>query len=228
MKMILKTTFTLISIIHLTSCGVSKSNSNNVNTAINASTNTSTKILSSCAQNKNADISVNISASAYSSGEINPNYIKIKFNYLSENITKAGHRVQFYKWKVSNNQIIHDQSPLSVSTYNLTTKGLTSYAVSEFQATDIKASLGYLVELNDPNYSYQVLKMIVLNSTGTTVVAQINMLIPQFAAQPAQYSYNNDGTIRAQDLQDLHPLKNVDTTGWSDTNYKNYFASYCF
>jgi len=217
---------TLISslILILSSCGTSKSGSS----ATSNLSSQNQKVLASCAQNTNSQVSVNISAAAYSNGSINPSYVKIKFNSISSTLKQSGYKLIAYKWKVSNNQIVYDNNPLDISTYNLSTKAVTDYAETEKQMSSINTTSGYLIDLNDTTNSYQVLKLIITNSTGTEVISQINMLIPQFAAIPSHYAYNTDGTVRAQNLQDLHPLKNIDTSAWSSANFQQYFSNYCF
>jgi len=218
-----KITMALMSLLVLTSCGTSKSGTTSA-----SATSTTQKVLASCAQNSNSLISLNISAAAYANGSINPNYIKLKFNSISSTVKQSGYRLLLYKWKVSNNQIVYDNTPLDISVYDLSTKAVTTYAETEKLTTSLSTSVGYLINLNDSSNSYQVLKLVVVNSSGTEVVTQLNMLIPQFAAVPSQYSYNTDGSIRAQNLQDLHPLKSIDTSAWSSTNFQQYFANYCF
>ena len=220
-SMKLTTVFSLL--LLLSSCGTSKSGTTSA-----SATSTTQKVLASCAQNSNSLISLNISAAAYSNGSINPSYIKIKFNSIASTVKQSGYRLLFYKWKVSNNQTVYDNTPLDISVYDLSTKAVTAYAESEKQTSSLSTGVGYLVDLNDTSNSYQVLKLVVVNSAGTEVITQLNMLIPQFAAVPSQYSYNTDGSVRAQNLQDLHPLKNIDTSAWSSTNFQQYFANYCF
>lgn len=223
MKSTLKFVILFNALYLLSSCGTSKSG-----TTSSVSSMSSQKVLASCSQSANSLLSLKLSAAAYANGSINPGYVKIKFNSISSTVQQSGYRLILYKWKVSNNQVVYDNSPLGISVYDLSTKAVTAYAESEKQTSSLSTSVGYLVDLNDTSNSYQVLKLVVVNSTGTEVITQLNMLIPQFAAVPSQYSYNTDGSVRAQNLQDLHPLKNIDTSTWSSTNFQQYFANYCF
>jgi hypothetical protein len=53
-------------------------------------------------------------------------------------------------------------------------------------------------------------------------------LIPQFLASPEDYKYNSNGTMRAELLQQLHPLYGQDVSGWSFSQIQESFDQYCF
>ncbi|MFN3454486.1 MAG: hypothetical protein ACK41T_05945 [Pseudobdellovibrio sp.] len=214
----------LSSFIALSSCGTQKSNSANPTTATSSSS--AYKSLASCYKNVSNDISLNISAVSENSS-INPNWIKIKFNFLSSQVTKSGNFIKFYKWKALGSQYYVDNTPLSATAYNLTTKNSVGSATNSISTTSITTTNGYSIELNDPSAAYQVLKAVVYTSSGA-VVAQIDTLIPQFYASYSDYGYNKDGSVRPESLKGLHPLKNTDTSAWTAETYTNYYNSFCF
>lgn len=226
---LLTTTLTLtVAILALSSCG-SKKSSHSETTIIQSSTaeNVGQKILTSCQKSTGTDMSVHISAVKNSSGVINNNLVKIKFSRLSTSITQSGNTVRFFKWRVSGSSALLDSNPLEVTRYVLSSGLVDDSTRTSITATSVTLSQGFYINLNDADGIYQVLKAVVYNSSGS-VVAQQNILIPQFLAAPSDYAYNTDGSTRAQVLRNLHPLASTDVTGWTSTNYVNYFQATCF
>lgn len=217
------------SILTLTSCGSKKSSAASTTTIVQSSTvtNASSKLVTSCQKAVSTDMSVNISAIQTSSGAINNSLVKIKFNRLSAAVTASGNTIAFFKWRVSGSSASLDQTALNVTRYSLSSGNVDDSTRTSITASSVTTSQGYYIDLNDADGIYQVLKAVVYNSSGA-VVAQQNILIPQFLAVPADYAYNSDGTARAQVLRDLHPLANVDQTGWTSSNYAGYFQATCF
>jgi len=218
----------LIAAATVSACGTSKSNSVNQNNFSSANSQlNSQKQLTNCSSSVNSDIALNINAITDSAGQIDPNWVKIKFNFLSTTATQSGNTVRFFKWKVSGGQSLLDQTPLSSQFYNLTSGQPTATAATSTSVVEISATRGLYLQLNDPSASYQVIKAVVYNSAGQ-VVSQINSLIPQFNSNLVDYSINSDGSPRAQILIDMHPLKSISTTSWSQASYTNYFQNFCF
>jgi hypothetical protein len=228
-KISIKVLSAVVMIALLTSCGTTKSDEVNKKTSasIDPVYVNYQKPLTSCNKTTNSDMSLNINAVTSSSGSINPDWVKIKFNFLSSTATQSGNVIKFFKWKVIGGQSSLDQTPLSVMFYDLSTGQLTSNASTYLSATDVTTTRGAYIQLNDTAGTYQVLKVVVYNSAGQ-VVAQMNSLIPQFNSNLSDYSTNSDGTARAQILIDIHPLSSVATTGWTQTDYANYFQNFCF
>jgi hypothetical protein len=218
---------TALSILTLSSCGTSKSNE--VNTTTNSSNNniSTQKPLANCNKSATTDMSMNISTVNDSSGQIDPNWTKVKFNFLSTKATASGNVVRFFKWKVTGSQSSLDPIPLSTMFYNLESGQPTTDATNSIPVVEIATSRGIYVQLNDSAAQYQVLKAVVYDSTGA-IVTQMNTLIPQFNSNYSEYRLNSDGSARAQVLLDLHPLKATDTTSWAQSNYSTYFQNLCF
>lgn len=228
----MKLTTTLIiatALLTLSSCGTSKSSLAAATTTVQASTvtNAGTKVVTSCQKAIGTDMSVNISAVKTSSGSINNSLVKIKFNRLSATATASGNTIRFFKWKVSGSQAYLDQTALTSTRYVLSSGEVDASAATSIAASSITTSQGYYVDLNDEAGVYQVLKAVVYSSTGS-IVAQQNILIPQFLGVAADYAYNSDGSARAQILRDLHPLATTDVTGWTSANYASYYQATCF
>ena len=225
----LTTTLTLAAaILTLSSCGSSKS-SQATTTTVQSSTveNAGNKIVTSCQKAVGTDMSVNITATKTSSGAINNSLVKIKFNRLSSLATQGGNKVVFFKWRVAGAEASMDSTPLNVSRYSLSSGNVDDSTKNYITASTVTTSQGYYIDLNDVDGVYQVLKAVVYNSAGS-VVAQQNILIPQFLGVASDYAYNSDGSARAQLLRDLHPLAATDTTGWTSATYVSYYQATCF
>lgn len=209
----------------LAACGTSKSNENtgasNNNTNVSIGTQ---KAVASCHKSADSNISMNISAVVDSSGYADPNTLKVKFNFLSTAATASGNYIQFFKWRVTGTQAYLDPAPVTFSKFALSSPAAQGSTAQLITANTVTKTDGYLLNINDPNGSFQVLKAVVYSSTGT-VVAQMNILIPQFYALYSDYLYNSDGTSRASLLTDLHPLKSLN---YNATESVTYFQSLCF
>jgi len=179
--------------------------------------------------NKSSDttnFSFNTSIVSDSSGGVSADYIKLKFNFISSNITKSGNTIRFYKWRIVGSQSVLDQTPLSVATYDFSSGQTNSALTTSLAADQVNGTYGYYIQLNDPSQVYQVIKVVAYDSSGT-VIASLNSLIPAFYANPAEYAYNSDGTARAMILQQLQPLYGT-TTGYTAAQFQSYFNQYCF
>lgn len=200
---------TLTFLALLTACGNTKSQSTNTTNSSIALATTSTLAY----YNKSADtnFSFNTSVVTDANGNVSTEYIKMKFNFLNANITKAGNVLRFFKWRVSGSQAVLDSTPLNVATYTFSSGQTNSSLASSIDANQFNGTYGLYIQLNDPSAVYQVIKVVAYDSSNT-VIATLNTLIPAFAANPTAYSYNTDGTQRAAILQQLHPLYGQTTT----------------
>ena len=216
-------------VLLLASCGTSKSShpDNTLSSTTTATSQDLAKGLASCNSRSTADMSANLSVYKYSNGTVDPRVIKLKFNSLSSELTQSGNTIRFFKWKVYQGQAVMDQTPLNVTRYSLSTQQMDTQTQTSVATTTISTSQGFYVDLNDSTLSHQVLKMAVYSSAGV-VLKQMDILIPEFKASATDYAYNSDGTMRSQNLINLHPLTGADVTGWTTQNYTNFYNSKCF
>lgn len=192
----------------------------------NTVTLTGQKPLASCTKSSDSNFSFNTAAVFDQSGMLNTNYLKLKFNFLNANITKSGNVIKFFKWKATASGTYLDPVPLNVASYDFSTGQTNSNSVSSIPATQLNGQYGLYIELNDPSQTYQVLMMVAYDSSGT-LLGKINTLIPQFAANPADYAFYADGSPRVDNLKALHPL-NGSTVTRSSSEFTAYFNQYCF
>lgn len=222
---IFKLALTTTLFVLLSSCGNTKSTQDSATS--NNFSSTSTKLLASCNKISNTGMTVSSAVVQDQMGQTDPNWLKVKFSFLSSQATATGNIVKFFKWRIANGVPSLDQNPLVVYAYNLSTGAVTSAGSNQLTASTVSATQGYYIGLNDPQESYQVIKIVVYSSTGT-VVAQSDSLIPQFYAKTSDYQYNADGSTRATGLQSLHPLASTSTSGWADSQFTSYFQAFCF
>ncbi len=226
-QQILTITLAVLAISLLTSCAVSESKQIATNSSV--ITTNPQQALASCNQSTSDNFVFNI-ANVIDSGsqQVNPEWIKVKFSFLSENITKPGYSFKFYKWRVLGGSVQLDTIPLSLSTYTITNGQTTTEPSTGVFTSQIGKQTGLYIQLKDDmSNPYQVLKVVVYKSDGT-VAAQTDALIPQFLASPIEYKTNSDGSVRSGTLQKLHPLNATDTKSWSQDQYMKNFEQYCF
>lgn len=212
----------------LSACGNSKStNGPSGELSSNRVDINSQKPLATCNKAKDANFSINTSAVTDQTGQINNDWIKIKFNFLSADMTKAGNVLKFFKWKVTGTQAILEPTPLQVAAFDFSSGQTMGNLTASLPADQINGQSGFYIQLNDPNAMFQVLKIVAYNSTGT-VIGNLNSLIPAFNASPEDYKFNSDGTARADILQQMHLLYGTSVAGQSAVQIKQSFDQYCF
>jgi hypothetical protein len=227
-QMILKLTLVLC-VAFLTACGTTKSTDDTGSSEQSSRVEVAAgKPLASCNRSTNSNLDFNASTVLNSAGVVSEQYIKIKFNFVASSLAASGYYLRLFKWRVVGAAAQLDSTPLNFNAYNLSNGTATSSAASAYFTNQISAQSGFYVDLrDDASNTYQVLKAVVYKSDGT-IAAQQNILIPQFMANPADYATNADGSTRASNLQNLHPLKGQATTGWSSTQFQQALDQYCF
>ena len=161
-------------------------------------------------------------------GQVNMDWIKLKFNYLAADLTQTKNIIKFFKWRIINNSAQLDPNPLAFTAYSLSTQNSNSESLYALYADQVNKLIGFNIRLNDdPQNPYQVLKIVVYKSDGS-ILNQSDVLIPQFLANPNDYKNNLDGSPRAENLRKLHPLHLVDVSNWTQIQFINNFDKYCF
>lgn len=214
---------TLSLLAFLSACGTNKSTTANTTSAFSLTTQ---KTLATCNKATNSDLSFSTAAVVDQSGVVNPDYVKVKFNFINANITKSGNVIKFFKWRVVGGQSVLDQTPLSVATYDFSSGQSNSALSNSIPADQFNGQYGLYVQLNDPSQVFQVLKVVAYDSTGA-VIGNLNTLIPTFYALASDYAFNADGTARSMTLQQMHLLYGS-TANYTAAQSKQYFDQYCF
>lgn len=218
-------TLAFLAVGFLTSCSTKKSDELASPAAVNIS---SQKAMASCNRLTDSNFSFSLAVVSDGSGQVNYDWLKVKFRYLSSNITQSGYTLRFYKWRMNGSVAQLDSTPLPFAAYNTSTGQTSSNQMTAIFATQVSSQNGFYVQLNDDAQNpYQALKVVAYKSDGT-VLAQADALIPQFAASPLDYKFNTDGSIRASNLQQMHPLATTDVSQWSAAQIEQHFSQYCF
>ncbi len=225
-KLVFKIAAVLAAFAMLTSCGTSKSSPvAEQSSIIPLSPN---KPLASCHRLNDSNFAMNIANVTGNEGALNPDWMKVKFSFLSADITQTGYSLRFYKWRVINGASQLDSNPLEFTAYTLSNGQQVSNPMTAVFSTQVSKDVGFYLRLNDDSaVPYQVIKVVAYKTDGT-VAAQSNVLIPQFLANPLDYATNADGSARAQLLQQLHPLFGQDVSTWSQTRLSESFQQHCF
>jgi hypothetical protein len=211
-----------------TACGTSKSDVSGSTEQSSRVEVESSKPLASCNRTDTNSFSLNVASVKGSDGKADLNWIKLKFNFLSSEVTQTGYYIRFFKWRVINNSTQLDQFPLEFNSYSLQNGVTNSYAMNGVFTNQINKQNGYYLNLKDDEANpYQVLKVVIYKNDGT-IAAQGNILIPQFLANPSDYRLNSNGSPRAQLLQDMHPLKSKNLTGWNSNQIQEAVDQHCF
>ena len=222
-----KTILTVTAIMALSSCGTSKSSVSSVEQSSRVEVSAG-KPLASCNRADNSNFSLSIANVIDSDGRANLNWVKVKFNFLSTDMTQAGYHIKFYKWRVVNNTTQLDPIPLEFNTYTLANNTTNSNTLNGLFANQVTNQIGLFINLKDDVQTpYQVLKTVVYKTDGT-IAAQGNILIPQLLANPEDYKLNPDGSPRATLLQSMHLLYGRDVSTWSTNQVQQYFDQHCF
>ena len=212
----------------LTACGNSKSNSTPADSlSSNRLDINSVKPMANCNKSADNNFSFNSAIVNDQTGQPSNDWIKIKFNFLSADMTKTGNIIKIFKWRVSATESILDPAALQFAAFDLSSGQTLGSLTNSLPAEQISGQTGYYVQLNDPNAMFQVLKIVSYDSEGK-IVGSINSLIPAFSANPADYKLNSDGTNRADILMKMHQLNGAVVTGWSAAQFKQAFDQYCF
>lgn len=226
-QQVLTLTLSLIALFFLTSCGPTKSNQALENSSL--ATLPPPQPLANC--NNVNTTSLNFSLASVieaTTGQVNMDWIKLKFNFLSVDLTQTNYTLKFFKWRIINNSAQLDPNPLVFTVFTLATGKSSSEVRSSLPATQVSKLNGFHIRLNDdPQYPYQVLKVVIYKNDGS-IAKESDILIPQFLASPLDYKLNRDGSPRAENLLKLHPLNTVDIANWSQAQLVQTFDQHCF
>lgn len=226
-EQILTIAVSILAVAFLTSCGAKKSADAIDNSSLVVGV--APQNLANCNQSVSTNLALNLAnVVEASNGQINPDWIKLKFSFLSADVTQTGYYIRFFKWRVLGSSAQLDSNPLEFSAFKLSNGQTASETMNSVFSTQVSQQFGFYLRLNDDaQYPYQVLKVVVYKTDGT-VLTQSDVLIPQFLTSPIEYKLNSDGSPRAENLQKLHPLYATDTTGWTAPQLKQSFDQHCF
>ncbi len=246
-KQICSTLLTLAAATLLTACGASNQQvAGSTDSASRESTETlgdaQTKYLAYCNQGSAAEINGKMKAFVDSSNYVRMEYVYLRLMTLPATFKAGNSYISLWKWMANPSGYTNlDPSPLSFALMNPSTgQYLTSWktVLKWSDVSTIASGMGHtdpqtffnsvniLVDLKDPNGQYDVLKVASYDSSTDKAVHTMDALLPLFAANPRDYA-NDNGSVRAGVLQNLHPFKA--TAGQFTTQqYQAMANNFCF
>lgn len=242
---VLKASLLLVLVLGLTACGASKQE-NSVDLASRATdTNTADKTRAWAQCNSGSSIygtmQVNLAA-YYEGGNVRNDLMYARIANLPTDFESGNQYIQMYRWQANTSgSTFTDPTPLSFKIVNPSTGAVILQNKTSVKWLDVKTaaeSLGYgdalsffknvwiVVDLRDPSASFDVL-MTALYKSDNSSRDYANVLLPIFAADPAAYATDLDGTARNPALQALHPFKDKLNQGWTKTDFQTWANNFC-
>lgn len=167
----------------------------------------------------------------------------LKLSSVSSDFVNGSDYVNLWRWMAStSNSTYIDPTPLNFYLYDTQTAQPITGLKSSLKWADVSATattwgldsaaffqrVVLVVDLRDVNGEFDVLKLSRYSSSTNAVVDNLDMLLPLFYANPADYAYESNGALRATVLQNLHPFMNMSGQGWSTSQFASASNSYCF
>lgn len=245
-KQIFTTLLTLAALSLLTACGASNQVEGSSDSASRDVTNTigdaQTKSLAYCNQGSGSEITGKMKVFVDSANYVRMEYVYLRLTALPATFKSGNSYISLWKWLANPTGYSSlDSSPLSFALMNPTTgQYLTSWktTLKWSDVSTIASGMGYtdpqtffnnvniLVDLKDPNGQYDALKVANYDSSTNKAVNTMDALLPLFAANPKDYA-NDNGSVRASVLQNLHPFK-ASAGQFTTQQYQAMANNFCF
>lgn len=240
---LLKTIAALASITLLSACGASNQSLNSSSTLPNTYLS-SDKPLASCSETVGTDLKGRLQAVKDSAGNVRSDLVYLRLTALPSGFSSGSNYIAMWKWLANSSGYTYlDGTALEFKLINASTSQeitgwrttLTwsdvSAAASNMGVADAQAffnKVKIMVNLKDTKGEYDVLKVTSYESSTNKAVSQADGLIPLFYANPSDYAYESDGSLRADILESLHPLKSYTSQGFSGAQFKSMAEALCF
>lgn len=202
-----------------------------------------TKPIAYCNLGTGSEISAKLKA--YSDGNsFNMNYVLLRLTSLPANFSSNVSYISMWKWLANssgatyldgtalNFMLVDAASGKALTSWKKTLmwKDISSIAESK-SITDPKVffeSVTILVDLKDAAGDYDVLKITNYDLSTNTSLSQMDVLLPLFHANPADYALESNGAARSGVLQNLHPFKSYASQGFSASQFQTMANDLCF
>lgn len=239
-----KLTLTLVAMALLSACAP-RGNSSGVSDLSSrlADSTTSSKPVAYCNQTSNAGTTVKLRAYTDANGAVVNQYMILRFSELSSTFVSGSGSISMFKWLANPGGSTHiDQTALRFKIMNPSTNSSLTDWKTSLRWSDVSltaANLGYgdatsffnamkiIVDLQDANGDYDVLKVATYNSSNA-VSSEVNALLPMFYASPADYAYEVNGSARASVLKSLHPFASQASQSTTAAQFATMAQSFCF
>ncbi|MCX7978097.1 MAG: hypothetical protein N2578_03755 [Bdellovibrionaceae bacterium] len=243
---------TLILTLGLMGCAVQSSDSGQSDFASRATTpisnigpdsGNSNKPLSYCNKGESQDGALKLNLQSY----IANNTVYYQFVHILlkdvRNFEKNNSYIQFWKWQASSSGAVYvDRTPVPFKVIDkdtgieilgwrtwLTWSDLAqlSSIYQTSSASSLFSRIQILANLDDPNGDFDALKMVQYEVGSNYMMAQLDLLLPPFHANPKNYAVEKNGLPRATVLQALHPFASMNFQGWSSSQLSSMAQGLC-
>jgi hypothetical protein len=176
-------------------------------------------------------------ATYYQSGIMQEDKVRLKFTSFDSQFDASSNVIiRMYRWRAdATGAVTIDSTPLefrletvngSVLASSLT--GLTTDVITKLRAnnnisgtTSADFFNSVTAVVSGVDYNWQAMKIVMYN--GSTVLGEINFLLPVYTANPNSYAATHTAV-----LAQLHPFYNQSSQALSDLNWWDRTKSFCF
>lgn len=176
----------------------------------------------------------------YVNGSLQASQIRLRLTSIDVNFSNYTEYLQIYRWKAdSSGNTTIDPTPVSFTLAKLSDgsviSGTLNYvSMNELAGYAINAGMtgttaqdffsSVVIILNNLDYSWNAAKVALYDeSVGTTAIAQVDVLLPIFPANPNTYAASHPLV-----LSTLHPFWFQRTTANTDATWLAATQSFCF
>lgn len=242
---VLKATLLMVLMLGLTACGASKQESSTdlASRSPNGTTDT-TKAWAQCNSGTSMNGLMKVNLAAYYEGaNVRNDLMYVRIANLPSDFESAGNYLQMFRWQANTSGSTYtDPTPLSFKIVNPANGAVIVQSRTSVKWTDVStvaSGMGYsdaasffkkvwlLVDLRDPGANFDVLMTAIYLNNSTQYRDYANTLLPIFAADPAAYATDLDGSARNPALQALHPFKDKLNQGWTKADFQSWANNFC-
>lgn len=214
--------FALVLTLSLVACSQksTQSLSASISDGTRTTSGTSNKPLAYCSHNQNSEMNANTMVFTQANQTIRTDLVWLNLSSIPAEF-ENGQYMQIFRWKADTTGApFMDKTPLQFRFQSKKNSqvgtGYSNYArwaeLSSFRqsfgensAASFFNSSMILVDIKDLRAEYDAIRIVVYNSSGS-VVQNLDILIPSFYANPADYAVEDNGVARSNLLQAIHPF----------------------
>ncbi|KYG70096.1 hypothetical protein [Bdellovibrio bacteriovorus] len=245
-KQLLTTILVLTATALLTACGSSNTagSSDFSSRVVDTGTSSSTKSVAYCNQRSANDITAKLKAYTDNSNYVRMDFVYARLTSLPATFKSDSSYISMWKWLANSSGSTQlDNTPLQFIIVHPTTgQALTGWmktmrwsdvatVASALGVTDPQtffSAVNILVDLKDTQGEYDVLKVTNYDLSTNKSLNALDILLPAFYANPADYALESTGTARAGVLKNLHPFASYLNQGYTTSQFVSMANNYCF
>lgn len=223
-------------------CGPSKSTNETslASSAVPASVLNSNKTLAYCSQAASTEGDIDATLTAYfdAYGTPNARYVRLKFRTMPAAFSSQNWDMRLYAYtgasatltsvwgypeKVTNGslQVIDANKKYTWLNFTESQQIANASGVNSSSPQSIFNAIDLLIDLKDTSGALKVLRIYMIATDGSTA-RRVDILIPSFSADPAEYAADHSSALQA-----LHPLKSEAGSGLTAAQYQSLSNAFC-